>query len=310
MYQISLITINYNSSKETIAMIKSILEKSITPLSYEIIIVDNASTDEEYNYLVTNLPTYDHLKIISSRVNVGFSSGNMLGVQEASGEYYFFLNNDTLLLNDVMNIFYQYASTYKCALVTAQLINEKGEKTVSFNYFPSLIYKIFGSGAARVLEPKRFISRRKEIVEPTEIDVASGACMFINSELFDRLGGLDTNLFLYCEEEDICKRIHDLNGDIVLLPEAKVQHFEGGSTQRDITIEKEFIISYFYLVNKHFTYVSGVLLKLFYFLKILKKALRAVDFRLVVFVLSPNKLQKSLKLKQIILKQRRCYANK
>ncbi len=95
---ISFITINYNSSHYTIELIKSI--QKYTTIKYEIILVDNSSREEDFKILEAFVVKFDNIKLIKNRINAGFASGNMLGVNYARGEYYFFINNDTRLLND------------------------------------------------------------------------------------------------------------------------------------------------------------------------------------------------------------------
>ena len=89
---VSFITINYNSSHHTIALLQSIVDR--TTLDYEIIVVDNASQPEDHSALKTYCDSLPMVKLIKSRINTGFASGNMLGVHHACGEYYFFINND------------------------------------------------------------------------------------------------------------------------------------------------------------------------------------------------------------------------
>ena len=83
---LSFITINYNSSEFTIKLIESI--KKFTTLSYEIIIVDNASQQIDYELLKNYVSDHQNIQLIKNRINSGFASGNMLGVNYASGEYY------------------------------------------------------------------------------------------------------------------------------------------------------------------------------------------------------------------------------
>ncbi len=74
--------------------------------------------------------------------------------------------------------------------------------------------------------------------------------MFFRRSVFADAGGLDTNYFLYCEEEDICLRLKNRGHTIFYVPSAVISHLGGGSTERDINIEKEFYISLFYFLNK------------------------------------------------------------
>ncbi|MEA1916540.1 MAG: glycosyltransferase, partial [Campylobacterota bacterium] len=99
---VSFITINYNSTTHTIELLESIFKHTST--DYEVIVVDNASTCNELNMLEQFCNKYEQVTIVKNRVNSGFASGNMLGINYANAEYYFFINNDTKLLNNCASI--------------------------------------------------------------------------------------------------------------------------------------------------------------------------------------------------------------
>jgi len=106
MKDISVILINYNSSSFTINCIESIIEHTSSSLSYEFVVVDNASHWDDYTALRNKIKELNlsNLQLIRSKYNTGFGGGNMHGIQFANGKYYAFVNNDTLLQNDCLNI--------------------------------------------------------------------------------------------------------------------------------------------------------------------------------------------------------------
>ena len=99
MVDISFITINYNSSQYTISLVESIIKNS-SDILYEIIIVDNASKKDDLFKLKNFVSDKINIKLIENSINSGFASGNMLGINYAKGKYYFFINNDCILLNN------------------------------------------------------------------------------------------------------------------------------------------------------------------------------------------------------------------
>ena len=103
---LAIVIINYNSSEFSQKCIQSILENTTSTISYEIIIVDNASKNRDYEALknyISNLEN-TNITLYRSRINTGFGGGNMYGVQFAHANYYLFLNNDTLLIKDPIKI--------------------------------------------------------------------------------------------------------------------------------------------------------------------------------------------------------------
>lgn len=302
---VSFITINYNSSKETLELIESIKKMTSLQIDYEIIVVDNASNDEEFS-LLQPLNSAEHVTLVPSRINTGFSGGNMLGIQYASGKYYFFINNDTLLRNDVAMQFYTFMENHaNTALTTASLFDKDGNHETSYKLFPSVIGSLLGNGAARFFSKKKFPANKAILEKPTPVNVVTGSCMFFRSNVFDRIGGFDTHFFLYCEEEDISQRVWNAGYSVYCIPEAELTHLSGASTKRDIAIEKEFYISYYFLLHKHFTFCSKIILQLMLAIKLLRKSFFSMKhLKLLLFILQGSPMKTSLKYQQKIINKR------
>lgn len=302
--KISVITVNYNSSDYTVELYNSLQKHTDKSLEYEFIVVDNASSLEEREKLYV-LNKEKNIKLIFNRKNTGFSAGNMLGVQYSSAEYYLFLNNDTQLQNDILSIFYNYAQSNKeYALLTAQLHTSDLSRTTSFKKFPTLANKTFGNALVRLFVKNDFPSNKVHLTAPTDVGVVSGSCMFFNADVFDKIGGLETLFFLYCEEEDISKRVWDAGYKVRFLPDAKLVHHEGGSTNRNLAIEQEYYISYYLLLDKHFGYFASRFLKFLTVFKLFRRSFRSSHyFRLFLFVLRGAPIKESLRYRQSIQKR-------
>ncbi len=298
---ISFITINYNSSHYTIELIKSI--QKFTTVEYEIIIVDNASQEEDFKNLEAFVVGFGNIKLIQNRINTGFASGNMLGVNSASGEYYFFINNDTKLLHDCGMIMKSSLDIHpNIALATAKVNDEKGKFSSSYKLFPSLSKELFGNSFARKLSKNNFPSNKIQLDIPTLVEVVSGSCMFFRASAFCEIGGFDTAFFLYCEEEDISKRVWNIGKEVVFLPEVEIYHASGGSTQKSFEIEREYYISYKHLIFKHFNSLSAFVLLFLQLFKLLRRSFKRKNgWKLFLFGLfgfgSKNSLRYLQKIK-------------
>ena len=306
-YDIAVILINYNSSQYTIDCIASVLQKTSSDISYGIVVIDNASEVTDYENLTKGLsPFKDKLPVtvFRSRINTGFSAGNMMGVQLISAKYYFFLNNDCTLQNDCLSILYNFCEEHQdAALCSPQLYNEAGKHQPCFDYFPYLITKIFGLAILRLSYGKRFIKRKGIYDSPVRVDVVSGSQMFIRSEVFNVIGGFDTTFFLYCEEEDIALKVFNKGYRAYLVPEAKNIHKGGASTKASLAIRKEFYISFLYFYRKHFGYFKQQSLKFILALRLLRKGFSSLEnLRLCLFVISGAHSKHSLKHKQQLQK--------
>jgi len=261
---ISFVTINFNSSAYTKELINSI-EKHTT-LNYEIIIVDNDSQTVDSNAIKAFCKDKENINFIQNSVNCGFSCGNMLGAKEANGKFILFINNDTKLLNDVSKILVNaLKSNQNTALATAEIVDKNNNIASSYKLFPSLTKELFGNTIARIFN--KFPSNKAKLQTPSKVEVISGSCMFFKREIFLEVGGFDTHFFLYCEEEDLSKRIINSGYNVMFIPDAKIYHEGGGSCSSNYNLIKEYYISYTYLIFKHFNIITASLL---YFLVITK----------------------------------------
>ncbi len=297
MCDVSIITVNYNGSDDTLAMVASIKEH--TSVDFEIIILDNDSAPREKQKLQA-LQNDPAVTLIFNETNDGFATGNMLAAAKATGRYLFFLNNDTLLLNDVIGILHATAlKNPDIGLLAPQLYDTDHKRTTTFREFPSPGEKFFGKGFKRFFSFKKIHDNKKAYEDVVDAGIVSGACMFLPEDVFKQVGGFDTNFFLYCEEEDLSKRVWDAKYRVCLEPRAHLVHIGGQSTKKNFKIEREFIISYFYLLDKHCNTLSSALLKLHLCLKYLFKIPKNPLYKkLFLFCLQSDKSDYSLKQEQ------------
>lgn len=268
-------------------------------ISYEIIIVDNCSEEEDFNSLYNHIQKTDIIKLVRNDTNCGFACGNMLGYEHASGQYLFFINNDAKLLNNSALILKQYMdNNLKTGLCTAKILDQDGNFSSSYKLFPSLTKALLGNAAARKLSKYNFPSNKTVLVKNTLVEVVSGSCMFFRKDVFDLIGGFDSHFFLYCEEEDISKRVWDNSFNVAFIPDAKIYHHAGGSTNKNFDIECEYYISYKYLLHKHFSFFTRNILLMLTLLKLFKRAFKRKNgMKLFLFGLRGFPQSQSLKFK-------------
>jgi len=302
IYDVSVILINFNSSDYTLKCIESILSQTEENFHFNIIIVDNASKQADYNK-IKKLSGNEKVTVVRSKINLGFAGGNMFGLQFTQAKYYFFLNNDCLFLNSCLTELFSFCEkNLKVGMCSPQLYSQDKTPVPSFDYFPIISSKILGNGIFKVIKGKDYRYRKKIYNEPVKVDVISGSQMFIRANCFNELGGLDTNFFLYCEEEDISIRMSLHGFDTYVVPSAKNIHVGSGSTNRDLMIQKEFYISFLYLYRKHYGIVKTELLRLILLLRITKKIFFSWDnLRIFFFVIFSANMANSLRHKQKIV---------
>ena len=301
MKKVAIIIINFNSSNFTINCVNSILKHTDERFDYEIIVIDNNSKIDDFNILKPFLDS-NNIKYFRTKINIGFSGGNMMGVHLANAEYYYFLNNDCEFLNDNLSVLYTFMDNNKDVGISAgQMHNADLSEHHSFNYFPTLSLKLFGSSILRIFNPKAFPSKKKKYLEPIRVPYVTGAGMFVSAEKISEIGGLDTNLFLYHEEEDIALNLLKKGFKCYLVPNAKFIHFAGKSTTRNYAVMQEDYISLLYYFRKHYSFFTYNILKINYFLKIFKKSYKGLDYlKISMFILKNAPMKDSLRFKQKI----------
>jgi len=270
--QVSIITINYNSSLFTIKLVNSILENISKLHDYEIIITDNSSDCADYENLVNELPSNEKIKLYRNKVNNGFSGGNMDGYEKSNGKYLLFINNDCQCKNDVIKPLIEFIeNNINVGLLTGKVRGIDGKYTGTHKLFPSLSKNLFGTRFARLLLKDKFISPKQEVSKPTKVQVVTGAFMFFSREVFESIDGFDRRFFLDCEEEDISKRVWDIGKEVYMLPEPEIIHEHGGSKKDNKNdLRNEYYISYKKLLFKHYSKPYAILMLLLTYLKLLK----------------------------------------
>jgi len=301
--RVSVSIINYNCAQYTAACIQSILEKT-GDTNYEILVVDNDSGEEDLSELKSKLPDLPNLKLIESNQNLGFAGGHMLAFEQCGSDYFFVLNSDCLLMNDTIGILIDHMDhNPEVGLVTGQMHNWEGELQNSFGYLPSLAKSLLGTGLARVFQPREF-PKKLHYEHPVDVPYVTGSAMFFRTSALKEIGGLDTGFFLYCEEEDVAIRLKKAGHSIQVVPTAHFKHYHGGSTNEREDMEKklvflrEYYISFFRLLGKHYSILSQCLFMIIHFFKNLKKVFKHKNyFNIALTILNQNRVKHSIRPK-------------
>jgi len=261
MLDVSIIIVNYNTLQITQNCIDSVVEKT-HGVEYEIILVDNASTDGSKEFFEKD----PRLTYVYSECNGGFGYGNNLGMKIAKGKYFFLLNSDTLLVNNAIKEFYDYAqSNDEKAVYGCYLQHIDGSYCNSFFFFPAFTIKDF---------LKRQIFKQDYGAgdyQARRVDAVSGADMFFHRELFERTGGFDEAIFLYGEEGEWIYRLLKLNYDCWLIPQPKIIHLEGKSMKMTPSKMAIKLSSHFYILRKHMSYPVYILARMYYAFNLLTR---------------------------------------
>lgn len=244
--KVSIIFVNYKTSKMTADAINSVKEKTKN-VTYEIIVVDNSCDKNEFNELVCTIND-NNIKIIDAMDNLGFGKANNLGSKYASGEYLFFLNTDTLLINDAISILAKYLDEHNDVGVVGPNLYTKDLKPNHSFIKKERNLKNDKASESVFMYLKKIVSNKRNDFNYTSstIDINGyicGAALMIRKDVFSKLNGFDKDIFMYAEETLLNYRVkNELNYDIVNVPTAKIIHFDGGSFNKLSNQRARFII--------------------------------------------------------------------
>lgn len=241
---VSIVIVNYNTYNLTQACIESIYKRT-KDVNFEVIVVDNDSKDDS----VIKLREESRILLIESRKNLGFGRANNLGTEKANGRYIFFLNSDTILLNNVVKLMTDFMDEYCQKLgiggLGCLLTGSDGKRTHSFAPFPRMGRILKDEWGDHFL--KRFGSRMKRLEEGMTIDdsmpffpvnYVTGADLFVARETINRYGCFDPDFFMYYEEAEMQHRWHENGLKSYILCSPQIVHLEGGS-QSKASVQKQ-----------------------------------------------------------------------
>lgn len=225
---VSFIILNYRCCKFAKECVDSILHH-VDNVDYEILVVDNGSgSDEQFELekLFENTP----VELIRNKWNAGFGLGNMMGANFASGKFLCFLNPDTYIDED-------------CVTPLCQFLDEHNEvgcvSPRQMRAYANDIQNVKGHDCNGIISMLKI----------------PGSFMMFKAETFWKIGGFDTNIFLYCEEEDVGRRLNKIGKHCAINTYYHYYHHVGVTTKRDRKsskeTEKEYFRSKLYVYRKH-----------------------------------------------------------
>lgn len=214
---VSVIIVAYVNYQIVLDCIASIHKYNDLGEGLEIILVDNSPDHRVAAHVRNQFPSV----ICVDNINNGFGYGNNIGVNNSAGKYLFFLNPDTLLMS---NIFAESTSFFEqhsnVGMLGFKMVDEMGGANRSF-------YLLEGGGLVRNAVER--ISNKLDLFVNSFMYIA-GSAMLIPREIFEKIGRFDENIFMYYEEPDITRRIHDLGYIVKYKSHVKIIHLEGGAT--------------------------------------------------------------------------------
>lgn len=225
--QVSIVIVNWNAQPYLCNCLRSIFSQSKDNLSFEIIVVDNASTDDSVPAVKAQFP---EVQIIENTENQGFAAANNQGIRVSAGKFILLLNPDTVVFNDSLPTLLEVASRHpEVGVLGPCLLNQDGNIQPSVMSFPSLPSIVKSFVRARIHGVSKIApNTEKEIVF---VPCVSGACLLIRGEVFEQVGLLDESYYMYGEEIDFCYRLSNAGWKVAYTSLVSIVHLGGQSTK-------------------------------------------------------------------------------
>ena len=231
--ELSIIIVNYHSADYVMACMRSIVDQT-SGLSYEVIVVDNASWDGCAERLASEYPGSI---FIQSGHNVGFARANNLGAEHARGAVLLFLNPDTEVMDRAIERLYAaFLGLDRPGAVGCRLLNTDGTlQTSCVQPLPTVLNQLLDAEVLRKWFPKAELwgtaALSGDRSAPAEVEAVSGACIMLRRDVFERVGGFDSAFFMYGEDLHLCFKTRRAGCHNYHVGAAEIVHHGGGSSQ-------------------------------------------------------------------------------
>ena len=292
MASVSIIIVTYNSEKEIINCINSILPQ-LGILNGNVIIIDNNSTDNTISY-IKDIES-QRITIIQNDRNLGYTIANNQGISRANSEYLFFLNPDTIVPKSVINnLLNEIKNNKYCGAIAPQLRFPDGTIQKSCRRFPrrrDILYETIGLSEI-FKKSKEFGYWKMGDFSHTKtrlVDQSAGAALLIPNMIIEEIGLFDEQFSMFFSDVDICKRIWNVGYNVLYTTNTFITHKGGASVYRKrikMLVSSHFSFwKYFFKYNtEKYDLILNVLVGIF--------LIALIPIRILLNLLFPNLIKR------------------
>jgi hypothetical protein len=235
---VSVVTVNFNAGAHLAEGARAVLASTVP---VELLVVDNASTDDSVAALRRAFPDEPRLRVLENRANLGFARACNQALAQARGEWLLFLNPDCRVEPDtIARVQAALADRPQAGMAGCLLLNPDGREQAGCRREAPTPAKAFvrafrlGRVAERLgVEGARDFVRRGDPLPPgpVPVEAISGAFMLVRREALEAVGPLDEGYFLHCEDLDWCERFRRAGHEVLFVPDVAVVHHKGASSR-------------------------------------------------------------------------------
>jgi hypothetical protein len=289
---LSLIIVSWNAKAFLLKCLQSVSQEA-TQCDSEIIVVDNASTDGSAALVKKQFP---QMKLITNDTNLGFAKGTNIGIRQSKGKYICLINSDVVVKKDCISRAARFMDdNARVGILGPRILDADGKVQRSCMGFPTLWNTFCRSFALDSLFPKSklfgsYLMNYRQHDSTRSVDVINGCFWMVRRAALEEVGLLDERFFIYGEDIDFCRRLHDADWDVVFFPEAEAIHYGGASSDNaPIRFFTEMHRANFQYWQKH----HGTLLsRAFLFLTLVHHLVRLCG-HILVYCIRPKKRDNS-----------------
>jgi GT2 family glycosyltransferase len=225
MPHVAVVILNWNGKRYLEQFLPSLIEH--TGSKAEIVVADNDSSDDSVVFLERNYP---FLRIIRNPGNMGFATGYNMALRQIDAEYFVLLNSDIEVTAGWLDpIIRLMEGDTKIGACQPKILSWHDRSAFEYAGASGGFLDQFGYPFCRGRLFQTLEKDQGQYDDTTEIFWASGACMFVRSDLYHQLGGLDDDFFAHMEEIDFCWRLHNHGFKVMVCPSSVVYHIGGGT---------------------------------------------------------------------------------
>lgn len=230
MTKLAISIVNYKTKELTTKCLKSILEKDWN-FTYEIWLVDNASLDGSVNFFKRNFPK---VKVIESKKNLGFAAGHNLALRRVQSDYILILNSDTEVEDKSLDEMIAFMDAHPdVGVASCRILGYEGKLQPNGGDIPlgqALFNWLFN---LETLGFKKSFHRNEPqyYQHVHEVDWVSGSFMMVRHDVFEKIGFLNQEYFMYFEDVEFCYRAKKAGFGVMINPKVSIKHLSGGSSK-------------------------------------------------------------------------------
>jgi len=260
--KLAVVIVNYKTPRMVIDCVRSLLPE-LQGIDAQVVIVDNLSGDDSVPSIQAWLDDQalpaSLVRLLESPGNLGFSGGNNVGIRAVSANYYLLLNSDTLVRPGAIQTLLETAEKFPDAgIVSPKLVGVTGEVQMSCFKFHRPLGELVDTAQTSIIDRllRPFVIRIPVLADVVESEWTSFACVLVRKQVFDEVGLLDDQFFMYFEDVEFCYRARAAGWMIVHNPATEIVHIHGGSSAIEENLRaRKRLPKYFYESRTRYFYV-------------------------------------------------------